>query len=60
MHTHTQPHTCTPHTPGDSGDSIYKLGLEEYVGIIEHAIFQRHDYELGAVEVSPQHLTYVL
>ena len=46
--------------PGNSGDSVHKLGFEEDVGVVEHAVLERDNDELGTVEMAPQHLTNVL
>ena len=54
---------CSPPShilPGNSGDSVHKLGFEEDIGIVEHAVLERDNDELGTVEMAPQHLTNIL
>lgn len=41
-------------------DAINELGLEENIGIVEHAVFERDYDELGMFEVGFNHLTDVL
>jgi len=49
--------TCSP---CNSGDSIHKLCLEENIGVVKHAIFERDHDELRVSEVGSQHLPNVL
>jgi hypothetical protein len=45
---------------GHRGHPVHKLGAEENVGVVEHAVLEGHDYELGAPEVGLEHVADVL
>jgi hypothetical protein len=46
--------------PRDGGHPVHKLGAEEDVGVVKHPVLERDDDELGAPEVSLQHVADVL
>ena len=60
VHSSTQDTARSCVSPGDCGDTINKLCLEENVGVVEHSVLQRDNYELRVSEVRAQHLADVL
>ena len=51
---------CSDFCPRDCGHSVDELGPEQNVGVVEHAVLERHHDELGALEVGLEHVANVL